>query len=102
MPHVLIAGATGSGKSVCINSIIMSILYKATDQEVKLLMIDPKVVELGIYNGIPHLLVPVVTDPKKAAGALNWAVGEMLRRYKTFAENNVRDLESYNETAAQP
>lgn len=86
MPHVLIAGATGSGKSVCINSIIMSILYKATDQEVKLLMIDPKVVELGIYNGIPHLLVPVVTDPKKAAGALNWAVGEMLRRYKTFAE----------------
>ena len=99
MPHVLIAGATGSGKSVCINSIIMSILYKATDQEVKLLMIDPKVVELGIYNGIPHLLVPVVTDPKKAAGALNWAVGEMLRRYKTFAENNVRDLESYNEMA---
>lgn len=100
MPHVLIAGATGSGKSVCINSIIMSILYKATDEEVKLLMIDPKVVELGIYNGIPHLLVPVVTDPKKAAGALNWAVGEMLRRYKTFAENNVRDLESYNEMAA--
>ena len=99
MPHVLIAGATGSGKSVCINSIIMSILYKATDEEVKLLMIDPKVVELGIYNGIPHLLVPVVTDPKKAAGALNWAVGEMLRRYKTFAENNVRDLESYNEMA---
>ena len=99
MPHVLIAGTTGSGKSVCINSIIMSILYKATDQEVKLLMIDPKVVELGIYNGIPHLLVPVVTDPKKAAGALNWAVGEMLRRYKTFAENNVRDLESYNEMA---
>ncbi len=99
MPHVLIAGATGSGKSVCINSIIMSILYKASDQEVKLLMIDPKVVELGVYNGIPHLLVPVVTDPKKAAGALNWAVGEMLRRYKTFAENNVRDLESYNEMA---
>lgn len=99
LPHMLIAGTTGSGKSVCINSIIMSILYKATDQEVKLLMIDPKVVELGIYNGIPHLLVPVVTDPKKAAGALNWAVGEMLRRYKTFAENNVRDLESYNEMA---
>lgn len=99
MPHVLIAGSTGSGKSVCINSIIMSILYKASDKEVKLLMIDPKVVELGVYNGIPHLLVPVVTDPKKAAGALNWAVGEMLRRYKTFAENNVRDLESYNEMA---
>lgn len=100
MPHVLIAGSTGSGKSVCINSIIMSILYKATDQEVKLLMIDPKVVELGIYNGIPHLLVPVVTDPKKAAGALNWAVGEMLKRYQIFAENNVRDLESYNEMAS--
>ena len=101
MPHVLIAGATGSGKSVCINSIIMSLLYKSTDEEVKLLMIDPKVVELGVYNGIPHLLVPVVTDPKKAAGALNWAVGEMLKRYRTFAENNVRDLEGYNKLARQ-
>lgn len=96
MPHLLIAGSTGSGKSVCINSFIISILYKARPDEVKLLMIDPKVVELGIYNGIPHLLVPVVTDARKAAGALNWAVNEMLLRYKKFAENNVRDLESYN------
>ncbi len=96
MPHLLIAGSTGSGKSVCINSFIISLLYNARPDEVKLLMIDPKVVELGIYNGIPHLLVPVVTDPRKAAGALNWAVNEMLTRYKKFAENNVRDLESYN------
>ncbi|WP_249283490.1 FtsK/SpoIIIE family DNA translocase [Ligaoa zhengdingensis] len=99
MPHVLIAGATGSGKSVCINSIIISLLYKSTPDEVRLLMIDPKVVELGVYNGIPHLLVPVVTDPRKAAGALNWAVSEMLDRYKTFAENSVRDLTSYNKLA---
>ncbi|MDQ5983817.1 MAG: DNA translocase SpoIIIE [Eubacteriales bacterium SKADARSKE-1] len=96
MPHLLIAGSTGSGKSVCINSFIMSLLYKATPNEVKLLMVDPKVVELGIYNGIPHLLVPVVTDPRKAAGVLNWAVTEMLKRYKIFAENNVRDLTAYN------
>ena len=96
MPHGLIAGATGSGKSVCINSIIMSILYKAAPEEVKLLMIDPKVVELGIYNGIPHLLVPVVTDPRKAAGALGWAVMEMEKRYKMFADRGVRDLEGYN------
>lgn len=96
MPHGLIAGATGSGKSVCINSIIISILYKATPDEVKLLMIDPKVVELGIYNGIPHLLVPVVTDPRKAAGSLGWAVSEMERRYKMFADRGVRDLAGYN------
>ena len=99
MPHGLIAGATGSGKSVCINSIIMSILYKATPEEVKFLMIDPKVVELGVYNGIPHLLVPVVTDPRKAAGALGWAVTEMERRYKLFADNGVRDLASFNKLA---
>ena len=97
MPHVLIAGATGSGKSVCINSIITSILYKADPNEVKLMMVDPKVVELGVYNGIPHLLVPVVTDPKKASGALGWAVSEMTRRYNLFAENGVRDLAGYNE-----
>lgn len=96
MPHILIAGATGSGKSVCINSIIVSLLYKSSPDHVKLLMIDPKVVELGVYNGIPHLLVPVVTDPKKAAGALGWAVTEMLNRYKIFAETGVRDLKSYN------
>ncbi len=96
MPHGLIAGATGSGKSVCINSIIMSILYKATPEEVKLLMIDPKVVELGIYNGIPHLLVPVVTDPRKASGALGWAVTEMENRYKMFADRGVRNIEGYN------
>ena len=96
MPHGLIAGATGSGKSVCINSIIISLLYKATPEEVKLLMIDPKVVELGIYNGIPHLLVPVVTDPRKASGALGWAVTEMERRYKMFADRGVRDLAGYN------
>ncbi|MBQ9965235.1 MAG: DNA translocase FtsK [Clostridia bacterium] len=100
MPHGLIAGATGSGKSVCINSIIMSILYKASPEEVKLLMIDPKVVELGIYNGIPHLLVPVVTDPRKAAGALGWAVSEMEKRYKMFADRGVRDLEGYNNLVA--
>lgn len=96
MPHLLIAGATGSGKSVCINTLITSILYKANPNEVKLVLIDPKVVELGVYNGIPHLLIPVVTDPKKAASALNWAVQEMVRRYKLFAENNVRDLKGYN------
>lgn len=99
MPHGLIAGVTGSGKSVCINSIIVSILYKASPDEVKLLMIDPKVVELGRYNGIPHLMVPVVTDPRKAAGALGWAVGEMEKRYRIFAENMVRDLDSYNKLA---
>ncbi len=97
MPHLLIAGATGSGKSVCINSIICSILYKATPEEVKLLMIDPKVVELGVYNGIPHLLIPVVTDPSKAAGALQWAVQEMVMRYKLFADSGVRDLAGYNQ-----
>ena len=96
MPHMLIAGSTGSGKSVCINSIIMSILYKAKPDEVKLIMIDPKVVELSVYNGIPHLLIPVVTDPKKAAGALHWAVAEMSERYKKFADLNVRDLKGYN------
>ncbi len=99
MPHGLIAGATGSGKSVCINSIIMSILYKARPDEVKLIMIDPKVVELGIYNGIPHLLVPVVTDPRKAAGTLGWAVSEMEKRYKMFAASNVRDLDGFNRLA---
>ena len=97
MPHLLIAGATGSGKSVCINTIIMSILFKAHPDEVKLLLIDPKVVELSIYNGIPHLLIPVVTEPRKAASALNWAVEEMEKRYKLFAKNNVRDIKAYNE-----
>ena len=96
MPHVLIAGATGSGKSVCINTIITSILYKAKPDEVKLIMVDPKVVELGVYNGIPHLLIPVVTDPKRAAGALNWAVQEMMKRYDMFAATHVRNLEGYN------
>lgn len=96
MPHLLIAGATGSGKSVCINTIIMSVLYKARPDEVKLIMVDPKVVELGIYNGIPHLLIPVVTDPKKASGALNWAVGEMTNRYQSFANMGVRDIKGYN------
>ena len=96
MPHLLIAGATGSGKSVCINTIIMSILYKAHPNDVKLIMIDPKVVELSVYNGIPHLLIPVVTDPKKAAGALHWAVTEMTERYQKFAEYNVRDIKGYN------
>ncbi len=99
MPHVLIAGSTGSGKSVCINSIIISLLFKSSPDEVKLLMVDPKVVELGVYSGIPHLLVPVVTDPRKAAGALNWAVTEMLNRYKLFADNSVRDLKGYNTLA---
>ena len=97
MPHLLIAGSTGSGKSVCINGIITSLLYKANPDEVKLILVDPKVVELGNYNGIPHLLIPVVTDPSKAAAALNWAVAEMTDRYKKFAEEGVRDLESYNE-----
>ncbi len=96
MPHLLIAGATGSGKSVCINTIIMSILYKAHPDDVKLIMIDPKVVELSVYNGIPHLFIPVVTDPKKAAGALHWAVAEMDDRYQKFSEYNVRDLNGYN------
>ncbi len=100
-PHMLIAGSTGSGKSVCINSIIISLLYKATPEQVKLLMIDPKIVELGAYNGIPHLLVPVVTDPKKAAGALGWAVTEMLKRYQLFANNGVRDLSGFNALAEQ-
>ena len=100
MPHLLIAGATGSGKSVCINSMIISLLYKSSPEDVRFLMIDPKVVELGIYNGIPHLLVPVVTDPRKAAGALSWAVNEMLKRYKIFASCNVRDLPAYNSLAA--
>lgn len=101
MPHLLIAGATGSGKSVCINTLIMSILYKADPTEVKMIMIDPKVVELSVYDGIPHLLIPVVTDPKKAAGALNWAVVEMTERYKKFAEVNVRNLEGYNKKVEQ-
>ena len=96
LPHMLIAGTTGSGKSVCMNSIIISLLYKASPEDVKLIMVDPKMVELGIYNGIPHLLIPVVTDPKKAAGSLQWAVTEMMRRYKTMSDAGVRDLESYN------
>ena len=96
MPHLLIAGATGSGKSVCINTLIMSILYKASPEEVKLIMVDPKMVELSIYNGIPHLLIPVVTDPKTASGALNWAVAEMTNRYKKFTETGVRNIEGYN------
>ena len=100
MPHMLIAGTTGSGKSVCMNSIIISLLYKASPEDVKLIMVDPKMVELGIYNGIPHLLIPVVTDPKKAAGSLQWAVTEMLRRYKLMSEAGVRDLESYNQMVA--
>ena len=99
MPHTLIAGATGSGKSVCINTLITSIIYKAKPSEVKLLMIDPKVVELSVYNGIPHLLIPVVTDPKKAAGALAWAVQEMVKRYSLFAEKKVRDMKGYNTLA---
>ena len=96
MPHMLIAGTTGSGKSVCMNSIIISLLYKSAPEDVKLIMVDPKMVELGIYNGIPHLLIPVVTDPKKAAGSLQWAVTEMMRRYKMMSDLGVRDLESYN------
>lgn len=101
MPHVLIAGQTGSGKSVCINTIIMSILYRAKPEDVKFIMVDPKVVELSVYNGIPHLMIPVVTDPKKAAAALNWAVAEMTDRYKKFAEKNVRDLKGYNEKLSE-
>ncbi len=101
MPHLLIAGSTGSGKSVCINTLIMSILYKAKPEEVKLIMIDPKMVELACYNGIPHLLIPVVTDPKKAAGALNWAVEEMTKRYQLFAEYGVRNLQGYNAKVEQ-
>ncbi|MGK0467485.1 DNA translocase FtsK [Clostridium sp.] len=101
MPHMLVAGATGSGKSVCINSLIISLLYKYSPEDVKLLLIDPKVVELNMYNGIPHLLIPVVTDPKKSAGALNWAVNEMSRRYKLFANNNVRSIEGYNELVSK-
>ena len=97
MPHVMIAGATGSGKSVCINTLIASIIYKAKPSEVKLVMVDPKIVELSVYNGIPHLLIPVVTDPKKAAGALAWAVQEMENRYTMFASKGVRDLKGYNE-----
>ena len=99
LPHLLIAGTTGSGKSVCMNSLIISLLYKAKPEDVKLIMIDPKMVELGIYNGIPHLLIPVVTDPKKAAGSLQWAVTEMMRRYRMMADAGVRDLESYNKQA---
>ena len=99
MPHMLIAGTTGSGKSVCINSLLISLIYKATPEEVRLIMVDPKMIELGVYNGLPHLLIPVVTDPKKAAGALNWAVGEMMRRYKLLSEKNVRNLADYNEVA---
>ena len=97
-PHLLVAGSTGSGKSVCINTIITSLLYKATPEEVKLILIDPKVVELGNYNGVPHLMIPVVTEPSKAAAALNWAVAEMTDRYKKFAERGVRDLQSYNDS----
>jgi len=100
MPHALIAGATGSGKSVCINTLIMSVIFKYSPDDVRLIMIDPKVVELSVYNGIPHLLIPVVTDPKKAAGALNWAVAEMTDRYKKFADTGVRDLKGYNERIA--
>ena len=100
MPHLLIAGATGSGKSVCINTLIMSIIYKADPNDVKLILVDPKVVELSVYNGLPHLLIPVVTDPKKASGALNWAVMEMTERYKKFADLGVRDLAGYNKKVA--
>ena len=100
LPHMLIAGTTGSGKSVCMNTLIVSLLYKAKPEEVRLIMVDPKMVELGIYNGIPHLLIPVVTDPKKAAGALQWTVTEMMRRYRLMSEQGVRDLESYNKAIA--
>ena len=99
MPHLLIAGSTGSGKSVCMNSFIVSLIYKASPEEVRLIMIDPKVVEFNKYNGLPHLLIPVVTDPRKAAGALGWAVGEMMNRYKLFADNGVNDIKSYNRLA---
>ncbi len=98
LPHMLIAGTTGSGKSVCMNTLIISLLYKARPDEVKLIMVDPKMVELGVYNGIPHLLIPVVTDPKKAAGALQWAVTEMMRRYRLMSEEGVRDIDSYNKS----
>ena len=101
MPHLLIAGATGSGKSVCVNTIITSLVYKSSPEDVKLIMIDPKVVELSVYNGIPHLFIPVVTDPKKAAGALNWAVAEMTDRYQKFAQYGVRDLKSYNQKISE-
>ena len=101
MPHLLIAGATGSGKSVCINTIIMSLIYKADPKDVQMIMIDPKIVELSVYNGIPHLMIPVVTDPKKAAAALNWAVAEMTNRYKKFADTGVRDLKGYNKLLAE-
>ena len=101
LPHMLIAGTTGSGKSVCTNSLIISLLYKSTPDEVRMIMVDPKMVELGMYNGIPHLLIPVVTDPKKAAGALQWAVNEMMKRYRTFSEIGVKDLASYNSHAAR-
>lgn len=101
MPHLLIAGATGSGKSVCINTLIMSILYKSNPSDVRMIMVDPKVVELSVYNGIPHLLIPVVTDPKKAAAALNWAVAEMTERYKKFADVNVKDIKSYNDKVSE-
>ncbi len=101
MPHVLIAGATGSGKSVCINTLISSIIYKSKPSEVKFVMVDPKVVELSVYNGIPHLLIPVVTDPRKAAGALAWAVQEMENRYQIFAKKGVRDIKGYNEISKQ-
>lgn len=101
LPHLLIAGTTGSGKSVCTNSLIVSLLYKSSPEDVRFIMVDPKMVELAPYNGIPHLLIPVVTDPKKAAGALAWAVGEMLKRYKTFAETGVRDLKGYNRLAEE-
>ena len=101
LPHVLIAGTTGSGKSVCTNSLIVSMLYKSTPEEVRFIMVDPKMVELAPYNGIPHLLIPVVTDPKKAAGALQWAVFEMMKRYKLFSENGVKELSAYNALADQ-
>ena len=100
MPHGLIAGATGSGKSVCTNSMLLSLLYKNSPEELKLLLIDPKTVEFEPYNGIPHLLVPVVTDPRKAAGALGWAVSEMEKRYKMLSDRKVRNIEEYNETVA--
>lgn len=101
LPHVLIAGTTGSGKSVCTNSLIVSLLYKSTPEEVRFIMVDPKMVELAPYNGIPHLLIPVVTDPKKAAGALQWAVYEMMKRYKLFSENGVKDLAGFNALAGR-
>ena len=99
MPHILIAGATGSGKSVCINAILASIIYRSSPKNVRLILVDPKMVELNMYNGIPHLLVPVVTDPKQAASALNWAVNEMMDRYQKFADNKVRDIAGYNDKA---